>query len=88
LLIGIKKRNFPRFKLCGGLLSQKTIMLLQDVFKAKVSELEASGLIHFKAIPMGVGNRSGNCLRVFRTPAAFPCPMVAIFIKRAAKMYS
>jgi len=42
----IEKGRSPRFKLCGGLLSQKTIKLLSDVFNANISDLEANGVIH------------------------------------------
>ena len=59
----IEKRRFPRFKLCGGLLSQKTIKLLNDVFNANISDLEANGVIHYQSNRYGVGDRSGNYLQ-------------------------
>jgi geranylgeranyl reductase family protein len=59
----IEKKGFPRFKLCGGLLSQKTIKLLKDVFNADAGDLEANGVIHYRSTTYGVGDRSGNCLK-------------------------
>ena len=59
----IEKRRFPRSKLCGGLLSQKTIKLLSDVFNANISDLEANGVIHYQSNGYGVGDRSGICLQ-------------------------
>ncbi len=59
----IDKRSFPRFKLCGGLLSQKTITLLRDVFNVRVSDLEANGVIHCRSNSYGVGDRSGKYLK-------------------------
>jgi geranylgeranyl reductase family protein len=59
----IEKKRFPRFKLCGGLLSQKTIKLLKDVFNTDAGDLEANGVIHYQSTTYGVGDRSGNCLK-------------------------
>lgn len=59
----IEKERFPRFKLCGGLLSQKTIKLLKDVFNADIADLKANGVIHYQSTAYGVGDRSGKCLQ-------------------------
>ncbi|MEJ2101777.1 MAG: geranylgeranyl reductase family protein [Desulfobacterales bacterium] len=58
----IEKRRFPRFKLCGGLLSQKTIKLLKDIFNMDVNDLEANGVIHFHSHSYAVGDQNGRCL--------------------------
>ncbi len=39
------KENFPRDKLCGGLLTKKTLDIVQKVFDESRSELEAAGII-------------------------------------------
>ena len=59
----IEKRRFPRSKLCGGLLSQKTIKLLGDIFKISVTDLTANGVIHYQSNYYGVGDRSGGFLQ-------------------------
>jgi geranylgeranyl reductase family protein len=59
----IDKRRFPRPKLCGGLLSQKTITLLRNIFNTQVSDLKANGVIHCQSNTYGVGDRSGKCLK-------------------------
>jgi geranylgeranyl reductase family protein len=59
----IERRQFPRFKLCGGLLSQKTIGLLKDIFKIHVSDLTANGVIHYQSDCYGVGDISGDFLQ-------------------------
>ena len=58
----IEKSRFPRFKLCGGLLSQKTIKLLKDIFNTDVNDLEANGVIHYHSHSYGVGDQIGNYL--------------------------
>jgi geranylgeranyl reductase family protein len=59
----IEKERFPRFKLCGGLLSRKTIMLLEDIFDIKVGDLKANGVIHYQSDAYGVEDRNGNRLQ-------------------------
>ena len=46
----IEKKGVPRFKLCGGLLSQKTIKLRKDVFNVDGGDLEANGVIHCRTL--------------------------------------
>jgi geranylgeranyl reductase family protein len=58
----IEKKQFPRLKLCGGLLSQKTIKLLIDVFNTDLDELEAKGVIHYQSNAYGVSDQNGNFL--------------------------
>ena len=59
----IEKKRFPRFKLCGGLLSRKTIKLLEDIFKTDLDDLGADGVIHYQSDAYGVGDENGNLLR-------------------------
>jgi geranylgeranyl reductase family protein len=58
----IEKKPFPRDKLCGGLLSQKTIRLLKDIFNLRLSDLKARGVIQYQSSSYSVGDRSGKCL--------------------------
>lgn len=59
----IEKKRFPRFKLCGGLLSRKTIKLLEDIFNTDLDDLSADGVIHYQSNAYGVGDENGNLLR-------------------------
>ena len=59
----IEKKRFLRFKLCGELLSQKTIKLRNNVFNVDGGNLEANGVIHYQSTAYGVGDRSGNGLK-------------------------
>ena len=43
----IDKSNFPRKKLCGGLITYKTIRLLERVFGETASSLDEKGIIDF-----------------------------------------
>lgn len=45
----LDKAVFPRPKLCGGLLTWKSMMLLQDVFGETPESLEAAGAINYKS---------------------------------------
>ncbi len=59
----IEKRQFPRFKLCGGLLTQKTIGLLKDIFNTNVCDLKSEGAIQYQSNFYGVGDHNGNYLQ-------------------------
>lgn len=65
----IEKKRFPRFKLCGGLLTQKTIELLEDIFDTATSDLKSKGIIHHHSHSYGFGDCNGNFLRA---KLAFP----------------
>jgi geranylgeranyl reductase family protein len=56
----IEKRRFPRAKLCGGLLTQKTIELLKDIFNTAASDLKSGGVIQYQSNSYGVGDSCGN----------------------------
>ncbi len=43
----IDKRIFPRPKLCGGLISLKTLDLLKNIFKEPLSTLQEKGVINY-----------------------------------------
>ena len=58
----IERKRFPRFKLCGGLLTQKTVELLEDIFNTKASNLKSENIIHYHSNFYGFGDRSGNFL--------------------------
>ena len=58
----IEKKRFPRFKLCGGLLTQKTIELLEDIFKTPLRKLKSEGVIHYHSSYYGFGDCNGNFL--------------------------
>lgn len=45
----LDKHIFPRDKLCGGLLTWKTVRLLETIFKTTPNELKSQGLIRFKS---------------------------------------
>jgi geranylgeranyl reductase family protein len=55
----IEKKKFPRAKLCGGLLTQKTITLIEDIFGTGVSRLKTQGVIHYQSREYGVRDRNG-----------------------------
>jgi len=59
----IEKRKFPRFKLCGGLLTQKTIGLLKDIFNTNVGDLKSGGVIQYQSNFYGIGDHNGNYLQ-------------------------
>ncbi len=59
----IEKRQFPRFKLCGGLLTQKTIELLKEIFDIGASHLKSKGVIQYQSAFYGIGDSNGNFLK-------------------------
>jgi geranylgeranyl reductase family protein len=62
----IDRRNFPRPKLCGGLLTWKTIQFLEAVFQVSPQMLAAHGIIHHVAYAytVGGGGRHGLCRKL------------------------
>ncbi len=59
----IEKKRFPRFKLCGGLLTQKTVELLEDIFNTATNDLRSEGIIHYHSHSYGFGDCNGNFLQ-------------------------
>jgi len=45
----LDKKEFPRPKLCGGLITQKTLNILLDIFDFKLSDLKSQGIIDYVA---------------------------------------
>ncbi len=58
-VLGIDYKDFPREKLCAGLITDKTVQLLERIFPGSVSYLEEKKVIVFKSTSYGVGNRQG-----------------------------
>lgn len=54
----IDKKNFPRNKLCGGLLTYKTIRLLERVFGETPASLDRIGIIDFTSHTYEIRNTS------------------------------
>lgn len=59
----IEKRRFPRFKLCGGLLTQKTIELLKEIFNTGLQDLISAGVIQYQSDSYRIGDANGNILQ-------------------------
>jgi len=53
----IDKSNFPRKKLCGGLITYKTIKLLERVFGETASSLGEKGIIDFESDSYEIRNK-------------------------------
>ena len=59
----LDKNEFPRDKLCGGLLTRKTIRLLEDLFKASPDYLQANQVISHQSTRYGVNLCEKSCFR-------------------------
>lgn len=59
----LDKRIFPRDKLCGGLLTWKTVRLLETIFQTPLDELKSQGLIRFKSSTYSIDNNLGESIR-------------------------
>lgn len=53
----LDKKEFPRPKLCGGLLTRKTVKLLEDIYKTPVEYLMANKVISEHSYHYGVNHR-------------------------------
>jgi geranylgeranyl reductase family protein len=69
----LDRRNFPRPKLCGGLLTWKTIQTLERVFQTGPRALASSGIIRSASREYMVADRCGR--RICRT-LAYPFHLV------------
>lgn len=58
----IEKKTFPRPKLCAGLLTQKTVELLKEIFNTATADLKLTRVIHHQSKTYGFGDCSGNFL--------------------------
>ena len=59
----IEKEQFPRFKLCAGLLTRKTIQLLKNLFNVELTDLVTAGIIQNQSRRYGIGDSFGNYLQ-------------------------
>ncbi|MGD9113659.1 MAG: geranylgeranyl reductase family protein [Desulfobacterales bacterium] len=59
----IDQHMFPRDKLCGGLLTRKTLRLLETIFQTTPNELKSQGLIRFRSWKYTVNNYLGESIR-------------------------
>lgn len=46
-VILLEKKEFPRQKLCGGLITQKSLNIVLDIFDFSLSDLKAEGIIDY-----------------------------------------
>jgi geranylgeranyl reductase family protein len=59
----LDKKEFPRDKLCGGLLTRKTVRLLEILFQTSPDYLTANQIISHQSIQYGVNLREKSCFR-------------------------
>jgi geranylgeranyl reductase family protein len=59
----LDKKDFPRDKLCGGLLTRKTVRLLEDLFQTPPDFLTINGVISHRSTRYGVNLREKACFR-------------------------
>lgn len=59
----LDKSTFPRDKLCGGLLTLKTIKLLESVFGVSVDFMKNHGIIRYQSFNYKVGSSSGHFIQ-------------------------
>lgn len=58
----IDKRKFPRDKLCGGLLTRKTLRLLEEIFQTSRDCLRSNQIISHQSSRYGVNLRDKACI--------------------------
>ena len=59
----LDKKVFPRDKLCGGLITRKTVRLLEDLFQTSPDYLAAHQIISHQSTRYGVNLREKSCYR-------------------------
>ncbi|MBW2479482.1 MAG: geranylgeranyl reductase family protein [Deltaproteobacteria bacterium] len=59
----LDKQDFPRDKLCGGLLTRKTVLLLEDLFQTSLDYLTSFQVIAHQSARYGVNLRDWTCFR-------------------------
>lgn len=59
----LDKRNFPRDKLCGGLITRKTVLLLEGLFQTSIEHLTTHRVILNRSTRYGVNLRARPCFR-------------------------
>ena len=59
----IDKHKFPRKKLCAGLLTWKTIKILEEIFKIDLNYLKSQSLINYHSGKYAIYNKKGELIR-------------------------
>lgn len=59
----LDKHVFPRDKLCGGLLTLKTVRLLESIFKTPPDVLKDQNIITYQSLTYKVGDNKGNAVQ-------------------------
>jgi geranylgeranyl reductase family protein len=59
----VDRKKFPRFKLCAGLITWKTLNVLQEVFRIDRESLLSRGIIHYHSRQYAIWNRHGPMVR-------------------------
>jgi len=59
----LDKKEFPRGKLCGGLLTRKTVRLLEEIFQTAPDYLTSNQIISHQSSRYGVNFRDKACIR-------------------------
>jgi len=59
----IDKSTFPRDKLCGGLLTYKSVKLLEDIFSTTVDYLNSRRVVTYRSLSYKVGSSSGTFVK-------------------------
>ena len=59
----LDKAAFPRPKLCGGLLTRKTIQLVERIFNTDTAFLQNRDIIHYLSRDYLVGNRNNKFIQ-------------------------
>jgi menaquinone-9 beta-reductase len=59
----LDKSSFPREKLCGGLLTWKTVNLLESIFRTTIDSLKSNRIIAFSSITYQVFSSAGTSFK-------------------------
>ena len=59
----LDKKEFPQGKLCGGLLTRKTVRLLEETFQTTPDYLTSNQIISHHSSSYGVKFRDNACIR-------------------------
>ena len=59
----LDKSAFPRNKLCGGLLTWKTVRLVENIFKISVDFLKSQKIITFQSYNYGVSSNANVSIK-------------------------
>ena len=59
----VDSKEFPRSKLCAGLITWKTLTVLREIFKIDRDTLISKGIIHYHSRQYAIWNRQGLMVR-------------------------